>query len=168
MEIREASPKDAERFISLIQKVEAEAEFMLMEPGERKMTIEQQRKFLQQMNKTNNSIILVADKESELVGYVIAIGGNTKRNKHSAYLVIGVIKEYRGHGIGTKLFQQLEKWAITNQMYRLELTVVTENERGLSLYMKRGFEIEGTKRNSLMINGTLYSEYIMSKVFIKL
>ncbi|MDQ6601040.1 GNAT family N-acetyltransferase [Bacillus salipaludis] len=38
---------------------------------------------------------------------MIAIGGSVKRTKHSAYLVIGILEEYRGQGIGTALFQVL-------------------------------------------------------------
>ena len=39
-----------------------------------------------------------------------------------------------------------------------------ENEAGVALYRKSGFEIDGTKRNSLMIDGTFYDEYYMSKL----
>lgn len=34
---------------------------------------------------------------------------SVKRTKHSAYLVFGILEEYRGRGKG---FQQLEEWAI--------------------------------------------------------
>ncbi|WP_245645017.1 GNAT family N-acetyltransferase [Peribacillus loiseleuriae] len=46
---------------------------------------------------------------------------------------IGNLKEYRRRGIGTKLFQKLEEWAITHNILRLELTVATQNEIGVSL-----------------------------------
>lgn len=99
-----------------------------------------------------------------MVGYLIAIGGRVKRTKHSAYLVIGILEEYRGRGIGTSLFQRLEEWAINSNISRLELTVVTQNEAGIALYKKSGFEIEGIKRKSLMIDDEFYNEYFMSKL----
>ncbi|KGX92275.1 hypothetical protein N781_17515 [Pontibacillus halophilus JSM 076056 = DSM 19796] len=46
---------------------------------------------------------------------------------------------------------------------RLELHVVTANEPAIKLYNQRGFEIEGTIRNSLYIDGHYYDEYIMAK-----
>lgn len=166
MFIREARPEDAEVLIKLIKQVEAESDFMLMETGERKTSSEQQRKRLEQMNTNDNSTILVAEQENgKLAGYLFGIGGTVKRNKHTAYLVIGISKEYRGHGIGTKLFQRIEEWAFTHKISRLELTVVTENLAGVSLYKKMGFEIEGTKRNSLLINGTYFDEYYMAKLY---
>ncbi|MDF9761093.1 RimJ/RimL family protein N-acetyltransferase [Peribacillus simplex] len=165
MLIREVKPEDAESFDWLMKQVETEADFMLMEPGERKGSPEQQRKWLERMDKESNSKVLVAEQEGgQLVGYLAVIGGDTRRTKHSAYLVIGILKEYTGRGIGTKLFQRLEEWAITHNILRLELTVVTQNEAGVSLYKKMGFEIEGIKGNSLMIDGTLFDQYFMSKL----
>ncbi|MGJ7913089.1 N-acetyltransferase family protein [Neobacillus sp. LXY-1] len=165
MLIREIQPLDAENLICLIKQVEAEAKFMLMESGERKTTTEQQRKQLEHIKQQSNSTIFVAEQEKgKLVGYLIAIGGSVNRTKHSAYLVIGILEEYSGRGIGTSLFQQLEKWAINSNISRLELTVVTQNEAGVALYKKSGFEIEGIKRNSLVIDDEFYNEYFMSKL----
>lgn len=165
MLIREIKPGDAESFVFLIKQVEAEAKFMLMEAGERNISPEQQRKRLEQMEKESNSTILVAEQEDgKLVGYLVVIGGNVRRNKHSAYLVIGILNQYQGLGIGTKLFVQLEEWAREHNIHRLELSVVTRNEAGLRLYKKMGFDIEGTKRHSLYIDGEFVDGYYMSKL----
>lgn len=48
------------------------------------------------------------------------MGGNAKRNKHSVYLVIVILTQYRGIGVGTKLFKQLEEWATEHTIHRLE------------------------------------------------
>lgn len=81
-----------------------------VEAGERNISPEQQRKRLEQLEKESNSTILVAEQENgKLVGYLVVIGGNARRTKHSAYLVIGILTQFRGIGIGTKLFKQLEK-----------------------------------------------------------
>ncbi|MGE7763256.1 N-acetyltransferase family protein [Peribacillus sp. NPDC097895] len=164
MLIREIKPEDAESFDLLMKQVETEADFMLMEPGERKGSPEQQRKWLERVDKESNSTVLVAEQGGQLVGYLAVIGGDTRRTNHSAYLVIGILKEYTGRGIGTTLFQRLEEWAVIHNILRLELTVVIQNEAGVSLYKKMGFEIEGIKRNSLVINDTLFDQYFMSKL----
>ncbi len=165
MLIREIKPVDAESFVSLVKQVEAETDFMLMEAGERSISPEQQRKRLEQMEKESNSTILVAEQEDgKLVGYLVVIGGNALRTKHSSYLVIGILTPYRGLGIGTKLFKHLEEWATEHNIHRLELSVVTRNEPGLRLYKKMGFDIEGTKRHSLYIDGEFVDEFYMSKL----
>lgn len=164
MLIREIRIDDAEDYMNLVKEVESKSDFMLMEAGERKTTAEQQLKQLERLEQQNNSTIFVAEEKGKLVGYLIAIGGTVKRTKHSAYLVIGVLQECRGKGIGTELFDKVIKWAPKHNVSRLELTVVTENKAGVALYKKSGFDIAGTKRNSLIINGRTYDEYCMSKL----
>jgi len=161
--IRQVTVEDAEQVMYLIDNVESTSDFMLMEPGERNNSIEKQTKMIEHFNNQDNSTILVADNDG-LYGYLIAIGNTSLRNKHSAYLVIGVHQEIRGQGVGTLLFEAVEQWAKTVGITRLELTVVTENKAGVKLYQKSGFEIEGTKRRSLKINNKFYDEYYMSKL----
>lgn len=38
------------------------------------------------------------------------------------------------------------------------------NEAGIALYKKMGFDIEGIKRNSLYVDGQYINEYYMSKL----
>ncbi|KPB03930.1 GNAT family N-acetyltransferase [Bacillus sp. CHD6a] len=164
MIIREIRMEDAENLLILIKEVESTAAFLLMEPRERKTSLEQQQKQIEQINTKKNSTIFVAEKNGKLVGYLFVIGGSAKRTKHTAYLVIGILQEYRGKGIGTNLFDHATCWAKTHNISRLELTVVTANEAGVALYQKSGFDVEGTKRNSLIINDRAYDEYYMSKL----
>lgn len=164
MLLREVNREDAEGLVRLIKQVESESQYMLFEAGERNIEPEQQIKRIEAMKKEGNSTIFVAEENDKLIGYLIVMGGNAMRNKHSVYLVIGILSQYRGLGVGTKLFEELEKWAMVHQIHRLELSVVTRNEAGLRLYKKMGFEIEGTKRHSLLINGEFVDEYYMSKL----
>ena len=60
--------------------------------------------------------------------------------------------------------QALESWAMENNCHRLELTVMSHNERAVALYTKCGFEREGVKRDSLFVNGKYVNEYYMSKL----
>jgi RimJ/RimL family protein N-acetyltransferase len=164
MFIREIEVEDAENYINLIKEVERHSDFMLMGAGERKTTPEQQQRQLERIKKQPNSTIFVAEDGGELVGYLIAMGGTVEKNKHSAYLVIGILQDHRGQDIGSQLFEHVMKWAGLHNITRLELTAVTENKAGVALYIKNGFEIEGTKRNSLIIHGKYVDEYYMAKL----
>lgn len=165
MIVRGIEVSDVEKLSHLIQQVEASSEYMLWEAGEREVENERQKKMIKSMKDSNNSTIFVAESENnEIVGYLFAIGGNAKRNRHSAYIVVGISENFRGQGVGTKLFIELEKWATQHDIHRLELTVVIRNQAGLSLYKKMGFEVEGTKRHSLFINDEFVDEYYMSKL----
>lgn len=164
MNIRKIRVSDAEKFTHLLQQVESSSQFMLFEDGERTPNPEEQKQRIIRMEKGQNSTLLVVENNKELIGYLVAIGGSTRRNKHSVYIVIGILKEYRGQGIGTRLFKEMERWAYEHNIHRLELTVVAQNEAGLSLYNKMGFKIEGTKEDSLFIGGKFVDEFYMSKL----
>ncbi|MGG4040951.1 N-acetyltransferase family protein [Bacillus smithii] len=164
MHIRQIDLDDAEKLVNLILQVESESDFMLFEAGERKLTPEQQRNRIEAMEKEENSTIFVAEAEGDLIGYLIAIGGGARRNRHSVYLVVGILESYRGKGVGTRLFLALEKWAREHHIHRLELTVMTNNRAAIALYSKMGFEKEGINKDSLLVNGKYVDEYYMAKL----
>lgn len=162
MQIRQAEEKDAESFAQLIQDVENTSGFMLFGPGERVFNPSGTKKMITAIHSEPNSTILVAENEQQLAGYLIAKGGTASRNRHSAYLVIGILEEYRSRGIGTRLFEEMLNWAKSQELHRLELTVMSHNEAGIGLYKKMGFEVEGKKRDSLLVDGNYVDEYYMS------
>ena len=164
MLIRTIRPDDAEQSLNLRKKLDQETRFMLFEPGERTTTVEEQRDHIQRLLLQENSKIFVAEHNGQLVGYLEASGGQFRRNRHSVHIVIGILQDFTGQGIGGQLFAALEEWAHQQSITRLELTVMTHNQAGMALYKKRGFTIEGTKNQSLLINGRYVDEYYMAKL----
>lgn len=164
MIIREIQRNDAEAFLNLCHELDEETQFMLLEPDERMTTVNEQFAEIEDMISGDNKTILVAEHNSQLIGYIRADGGRYKRNRHSVYIVMGILHSFIGQGVGTMLLKELERWAIRNKNHRLELTVMVHNEAGLALYKKMGFEIEGTKKHSLFINGSYVDEYYMAKL----
>jgi RimJ/RimL family protein N-acetyltransferase len=77
---------------------------------------------------------------------------------------VGILQEFWGKGIGTKLFEQLEEWARHQQIHRIELTVMVHNESAVALYKKMGFEIEGLKKHSLLVREEYVDEFYMAKL----
>lgn len=162
--VREIAEIDAQDFLTLCQTLDKETEFMMLEPGERMMSVEEQRIRIQEALFHVNQTILVAEYDGRLVGYVAALGGHWERNRHTATLIIGILQGYTGIGLGTRLMNAVEAWARQKGLHRLELTVMTHNEVALSLYDKMGYGIEGTKRDSLCIDGEFVDEYYMAKL----
>ncbi|WP_425445439.1 N-acetyltransferase family protein [Virgibacillus ndiopensis] len=162
--IREVGVDEAEQLLELTKRVDSESAYMLYEPGERRLTVDKQQKMIEVFKNEQNSTILVAEQDNRLIGYLFAVGGKVQRKKHVAYLVIGILSDYRGKCVGTALFSEADKWARKKGLSRLELTVVVKNEAGLALYKKAGFEIEGVKKHSLIINGDFFNEYYMGKL----
>lgn len=162
--IRPATVEDAEVFLNLRAQVDRETKFMMLEPGERQTTIDQERDRLATMLKSDNKQTFLAEDAGQLVGWLWANGGDYRRNHHSVHIVIGVLAAYTNQGIGTRLFQACETWARERGLHRLELTVMTHNHPGLALYKKMGFQIEGTAADALCVDGEYVDLHTMSKL----
>ncbi|SDY92671.1 Acetyltransferase (GNAT) family protein [Evansella caseinilytica] len=161
VQIRQAVPDDAKEFLSFLLTLDQETSFMLYEPGER-TTGEAELK--QKIEKTReHSLLLVAEGGEKIVGFLSASRGNVNRIKHSAYVVVGILNNYRGMGVGGRLFEELDTWAVNHGVSRLELTVMTKNEQAIKLYKKMGYKVEGIKEKSCFVNGEFVDEYYMAK-----
>lgn len=162
--IRLATPDDAAAFLALRQQVDLETKFMMLEPGERQTTVEQERERLAAIDKSDNQQTFLAEDNGQLVGWLWASGGSYRRNHHNVHIVIGIRAAFTNQGIGTRLFQACEEWAKQRSLHRLELTVMTHNLPGIALYKKMGFAIEGTARDALLVDGNYVDLYTMSKL----
>ena len=162
--IRKIKEADAERYLQLRRQLDHETEFMMLEPGERTTGLEEEQTQIFQILQRENQTTFVVETDGELVGYLAATGGSFRRNKHCAYIVIGILQASSGQGLGTKLFIEAEQWANQQGIHRLELTVMAHNEAGIRLYKKMGFETEGIKRDSLYVDGKYIDEYYMAKL----
>lgn len=163
--LRELIPEDAAALLSLQHRLDQETSFMLLVPGERQTGIQQVEEMIAGFRNANTSILIGAEADGRLAGYLSARGGSVSRNKHSAYIVIGVLEQYQGMGIGSGLFKEMDRWAKLSGIVRLELTVMVHNERAVALYKRQGFEIEGMKKKSLRVDGEWVDEYYMSKIY---
>ena len=161
--IREIQIGDAENLLNLLKKLDAETTFLLYEKGERKITIEQQRKNIQEQLK-NQDLTFVLEDNKKLVGCIFGNILTGNRKKHCMNLAIAILQEYTGKGYGTKLMNILEKYAINNGITRLELEVSKKNKIAISLYQKIGLEVEGVKRNAFLVNGKYEDELLMAKI----
>jgi RimJ/RimL family protein N-acetyltransferase len=162
--IREITVSDAAAFLEMCKAIDIETKFMMLEPGERTLGVDGQRERILGLLERDNATLLVAEAEEQLVGYIFADGGRYRRNRHCAHVVIGIRAAFTGQGIGRLLFDELFGWAYTHGLSRLELTVMAHNERGINLYKKMGFEVEGVRRRSLFVDGAFVDEYAMSKL----
>ena len=163
MIIRPIKTGDSRSFLDMLKQLDKETSFMMLEPGERTTTVEGMEENIRNMGSSGSLTLILEDKE-RIAGFLSASRGTAARIRHRAYIVIGILKDYRGKGLGEKLFQELEKWAKEHHITRLELTVMTHNEGAIRLYEKMGFKIEGMKEKSMLVNETYVDEYYMGKV----
>ncbi|GHO58318.1 GNAT family N-acetyltransferase [Ktedonobacter robiniae] len=164
MKIRMLCERDAEAFLHLRKQINEETSFMLREPDENATLAKQQLEQFLCHSPQDHLLLLVAEHGEQLVGFLIGERGERQRNRHRLGLVIGILQAFTGQGIGTQFFMTMEDWARQQGIRRLELTVMTHNQAAVALYQKRGFEIEGTMRRTMLIDGDYIDEYMMAKL----
>lgn len=163
MIIRNIKLEDAENFLRMLLELDKETEYMMFEPSERINDVNIQRSRIKEML-TDRNLLLIAEENNEIVGFISVERGIPRRIKHVGYIVVGIRKDFRKQGIGTRFFEELEIWARQNNITRLELTVMCNNVVAKKLYEKMGFQIEGIKKNSMFVNGKYVDEFYMAKL----
>jgi len=164
IKVRQIKAEDAEKYMKLYSKLDEETNFRLYEPGERNISLDEQAAEIESMINDGNSAIIVAEDGEEPVGYLSAFGRSQNRVRHIVTIGIAILQSHVGMGIGTMLFKEIEVWAKEHNKHRLELTVMENNPSAYGLYRKMGFEVEGTKKDSLFIDGKYINDIYMSKL----
>lgn len=162
--IRKVAINDAESLFRFFKILDSETHFMLYEPGERNTSFKEQEKLLKDIVGSDTKVLFVVESNIDIVGFAAATGGLANRNRHSAFIAIGVLQDYWRKGIGRQLLQSIETWAKENDINRLDLNVSPHNHRAINLYEKFGFARAGIKRNSLLVDGQYINEVYMDKL----
>jgi RimJ/RimL family protein N-acetyltransferase len=161
--IRSIEEEDAIRYVEFLNSIDLDTEFLLWEPGERTITPEAVKNQIRNAN-PQARFHYVAVASDKVVGFLVGIRGTQKRVQHKADFTMGVLSSFGGNGIGKALLQEFEAWARKNELKRIELAVMSHNKRAIELYEKRGFNLEGSRKSSILIRGQFVDENIMGKL----
>ena len=162
--IRPVDLEDARSIIQLYQALDSESDFMLFGKDERIMTVQSIRKQIGVWKKSLQSNMFVGILNGQFAGFILINGGPPPRASHRASLDIGVRQAFHGKNVGVSLMEKAQAYAIETNIQRIELSVTENNSRAISLFKKMGYTIEGTRTNSLKVNGELINEFYMAKL----
>jgi RimJ/RimL family protein N-acetyltransferase len=162
--VRQAVESDAQRLLELRRALFQETDLLLWEPDEFRDTVEDEAQRITRFNSVANSHCFVAENGRELIGFIFAVGGAPRRLRHSTSLALGERHSHWGRGVGSLLVKAALEWSQRSGLRRVELTVHTSNDRAVRLYERFGFEVEGVRRSSLLVNGSFKDEYQMSLI----
>lgn len=166
MNIRKVGPDDAQSMFDMMCKLDNDTKYMMYEPGERKESnnSENLKKKIENALSNGDLFLGIINENNNLSGFLWAERGSLRRIRHTAYIVVGMLTDMRNHGVGTQLFEYLDKWAKDSGIVKLELSVECSNEPALHLYKKAGFSIEGKRIASMLVDGVYIDEYYMGKL----
>jgi len=160
--VREAKTDDAGKLIQYLKKVSGESDFLTVGTGDVKMSIKEEKDFIEKARKNKNDIFLVGVIDGTIVGVLTFQGGCKPRTRHAGVFGITVLKGYWGLGIGSLVIETFLNWArSTNIIRKIGLRVDISNNRAIAVYKKFGFKKEGKVSRDSMINGRFRDVYIM-------
>lgn len=121
--------------------------------------------FQEQLIKNNWPAYYALNSNDEVVGWLDISSSTNPLLSHRGSLGMGVKKEYRGKGIGTKLLSQGIKHARTTSLEKIELSVYTNNSAAIELYKKFGFQEIGVIKNYRKLDSE-YLDSLQMEVFL--
>ncbi|MDZ5606168.1 GNAT family N-acetyltransferase [Bacillus pseudomycoides] len=160
--IRTGRVGDSEATLDIQKSVVSEGHFLISLPEEFKKTSSEQREWVQGVLENEKETLIVAEKDGEVVGWIVFLTENKKRLSHTGSFGIMIRKNYRGLGIGKMLLQALLDWAEKNPLIeKISLGVFSTNYSAISLYKKMGFIEEGRKIKEFKMNDNEYVDDIL-------
>ncbi len=160
------SPKaeDGALMLENLKTISEETDFILRYPDEWNETIEDEARFLQEINLSDDTLMIVCCLNGRIIGSCTIYFNKFRKERHRASISLAVLKEYWGKGIGTLMIDELISVAKNQGVTQLELDYFEGNERARSLYIKAGFIQTGEIPNAIKLDdGRVLKEIHMIK-----
>ena len=159
--IRNGNASDGIAVYEVFNLTHEETDYLLSYPDENSFDPEQEARFLEEKTESPNEIELLAIIDGKVAGIAgIEAVGQKYKVKHRAEFGISVIKEYWGIGLGKALTKACIQCARNAGYDQLELNVVADNDRAMSLYRSVGFEEFGRNPRGFRSKTTGYQELV--------
>ncbi len=160
--LRKATVDDAANLLNYLNTIGGESDHLLFGKNEFKLTIKQEQTFIENINNSENSIMLLGIIDDQIVSVSQISTVNRQRIAHNCELSISVRKAFWGCGVGSANMEYLIEFAkACKSIKNINLSVKADNLSAIHLYKKYGFEEVGVHKNYFNINGRYFNEILM-------
>lgn len=163
--LRNAKACDAESLIKYLKITTSETPYLIREPDEVTLSLEQEQNFIQRIMDSDRELMLVALINGKHIGNCSLMSvGEYKRYFHRCNVAIALYQEYCGRGIGKMMLKSVLGIAKEVGYEQAELEVIADNKNAIALYENLGFEKYGHFPNNMKYeNGKYADAYWMMK-----
>ena len=163
--LRNAEASDGKAVLENFNQTHAETDWLLSYPDENTFDVDKESRFLERKAASQNEIELVAVVDGKVVGTagVDALGTRYKV-AHRAEFGVSILKDYWELGIGCAMMEACIKCAREAGYVQLELSVVADNARAVSMYQKAGFVECGRNPKGFRSRTSGYQEVVSMRL----
>ncbi|WP_136718191.1 GNAT family N-acetyltransferase [Halorientalis salina] len=112
-------------------------------------------------NERESRVFFVATVEDEVVGWVHLETPELDKLEHTAQLTVGLIEEYRGHGIGRLLIERALDWADEAHLHKVYNSFPATNESAITFFEAFGATVAATRSDHYRIDGERVDQVMM-------
>lgn len=144
---RRVVPDDAADYLALLAVLDAENPYMTVSPGERLMTVKEQRSRFDRLRPED--VLYMQWSDGRPVAYCGCYPGRHIKNRHVGRLVLASVKGRSSYMVF--LLRRVLQDAAQSGVTRAEFTVVVSNASAMRFYQRLGAIIEGYRRCSFRL-----------------
>ena len=163
--IRNGTERDARAVLTNYILTHGQTDFLTTYPEEIRFTPDQEKDYLKKKTESSREAGLVAEVDGVIVGSAAVDSVRmAEKTKHRASFGISIDKAWWGLGIGRALTEACIKCARRAGYAQMELEVVADNERALSLYRSVGFVEYGRNPKGFFSRASGWQENILMRL----
>ena len=157
--LRNAEVSDATALIEYLKITTGETPYLIREPKEVTITLEQEKQFIESKLNDEKELMLVATINGKHIGNCsLMCIAPYRRYAHRCEIAIALYQEYCGCGIGKIMMETVLNVAKSLGYEQAELEVISTNTSAIALYQKLGFETCGHFPNNMKYSDGTYAD----------
>jgi len=157
--VRPAKQGDLRGLIHVMRTVSEEGAYLTAESV---MDLLDHEEVVFRHNDVESRMFFVATVDDDVVGWVHLDSPNFAKLRHTAELTMGVLEEYRGHGIGSHLMERGLDWAASNGYEKVYQSIPATNQDAVRFLEDHRWETEAIRRAHFKIDDEYVAEQQMA------
>ncbi len=158
--IRQAGEEDLEALVAAMREALADGTYIV---AENFADVIDREHVLLRHNEVQTRVVFLATVADEVAGWVHLDAPEVAKLDHTAEMTVGVVPEYRGHGIGSRLLDRGMRWADEHGYEKVYNSVPSNNERAIDWLEDHGWEVEAVREDHYRIDGEYVDEVMMAR-----
>jgi len=114
-------------------------------------------------NDARTRMFFVSVVDDEVVGWAHVEGSEVAKLAHTAAVTVGVLPEYRRHGMGSHLLQRSLTWAAEHGYEKVYNSIPATNQLAAEFLEANGWETEAIRKDHYKIGDRYVAELMMAR-----